>query len=118
MSRIFYVLSVFAAMFFAAVVVSCDKDAEKLLETVKNEIGELKVEYDDQNRVAKIVWLDKSDDAFKKTTFNYDDDLIKLKNEKISYDEYIMTDKYTVLEDRTILNDFVKNNHKKIVIEH
>ena len=86
MSRKFFVLSVIVAMILAAGVVSCEKDAEKLLETVKNENGESKVEYDEQNRIAKVVWYDKKDEDFKKSTFAYSDELIKVKIEKISND--------------------------------
>jgi len=82
--------------------VSCEKDAEKLFEVVKNENGESKVEFDDQNRIAKIVWYDKKDDVFKKTTFKYGDD-IRLKIEAISHDEYLMIGEYTKLDDKIIL---------------
>ena len=112
MSRKFFVLSVITAMFFSAVVVSCEKDAEKLLETVKNENGESKVEYDEQNRIAKVVWYDKNDEVFKKSTFAYSDELIKVKMEKISYDEYLMTGEYTKLDNTVILA-----GAKKIMVE-
>ena len=112
MSRKFFVLSVITAMFFAAVIVSCDKDTEKLLETVKNENGESKVEYDEQNRIAKIVWYDKNDDVFKKSTFAYSEELIKMKIEKISYDEFLMTGEYTKLDKVTL------SGAKKITVEY
>ena len=113
MSRKFFVLSMITALFFAAVVVSCEKDTEKLLETVKNENGESKVEYDEQNRIAKVVWYDKNDEVFKKSTFTYSDELIKVKIEKISYDEYQMTGTYTKLDNKIILA-----GAKKITVEY
>ena len=112
MNRKFFVLSVIIAMFFAAVVVSCEKDVEKLLETVKNENGESKVEYDEQNRIAKVVWYDKTDEVFKKSTFTYSEELIKVKIEKISEDEYQKTGEFNKLDDKIILS-----GAKKITME-
>ena len=113
MSRNFFVLSVITAMFFATVVVSCEKDAEKLLETVKNENGESKVEYDEHNRIAKVVWFDKNDEVFKKSTFTYSDELIKVKIEKISYEEYLKTGEFVKLDNNVILA-----GAKKITVEY
>ena len=113
MSRKFFVISVIAAMFLVAVVASCEKEAERLLEVVKNENGEHKVEYDDQNRIAKLLWYDKKDGVFKKTTFSYSDDLIKLKIENISNEEYVATGSYTTLDGNIILK-----GAKKIVVEY
>ena len=113
MSRNFFVLSVITAMFFATVVVSCEKDTEKLLETVKNENGESKVEYDEQNRIAKVVWFDKNDEVFKKSTFAYSDELIKVKIEKISYEEYLKTGEFVKLDNNVILA-----GAKKITVEY
>jgi hypothetical protein len=113
MSRKFFVLSVITAIFFAVVVVSCEKEAEKFFETTKNENGEHKVEYDDQNRIAKLLWYDKKDDVFKKSTFSYGDNSITMKIEGISNDEFLSTGKYTKFDDKIIIK-----TDKKIVVEY
>jgi CRISPR/Cas system CSM-associated protein Csm3 (group 7 of RAMP superfamily) len=113
MSRKFFVLSVITAVFFTVVLVSCEKEAEKLLETAKNENGEHKVEYDDQNRITKLLWYDKKDDVFKKTTLSYGDRSITMKIEDVGYDEFLTTGEYTKLDDKVIIK-----TDKKIEVEY
>ena len=115
MNRKFLVSSVIAAMIFAAGVVSCEKDAEKLLEIVKNENDERKVEYDEQNRIAKMVWYDKNNEVFKKYSFTYSDEFIRVKIEEISYEEYLMTGKYTKLDN--IDNKIILSGVKKVYLD-
>ena len=92
--------------------VGCDKDMENLLEIVKNENGYTKAVYDEQNRITKIFWYDKDSDVYKKTSFTYSDDVIRLKVEKVSHDEYLAIGEYTVLDD-----NIIKFGGKKIVME-
>jgi lipopolysaccharide export LptBFGC system permease protein LptF len=113
MSRIFYVLSVITVIFFAVVVVSCEKEAEKLFETAKNENGEHKVEYDDQNRITKLLWYDKKDDVFKKSSFAYSENAITMKIENISHDEFLTIGEYKKLDDKIVIK-----TDKKIVVEY
>jgi len=110
MDRKFFVLSVIVAIFFVAV--SCEKEAEKFIEVSKNENGEHKVEYDDQNRITKLLWHDKKDDVFKKISFTYSDDMIRFKVENCSYEEYIATGSYTKLE-----RNLIFQGSKKLVID-
>ena len=112
MSRRFFVISVITAMFFAAVVSSCDKDMENLLEIVKNENGETKAVFDEQNRITKVLYFDKKDDVFKKTTFTYGDGSITVKIEESSYDEYLAIGEFRILDDKIILK-----TDKKIIVE-
>jgi len=110
MGRKIFVFSVIVAMFFVAV--SCEKEAEKFIEVAKNENGEHKVEYDDQNRITKMLWHDKKDDVFKKITFTYSEDVIRFKTENISHEEYIATGSYTKLD-----RNLTFQGAKKIIVD-
>ena len=72
MNRRFFVMSVMTAILCAAVFVSCNKDMEKLVETINADTNS-KIEYDNQNRVTKLLWYDNETDVFKKATFTYED---------------------------------------------
>ena len=72
MNRRFFVMSVMTAILYAGVFVSCNKDVEKLVETINADTNS-KIEYDNQNRLSKLLWYDNETDVFKKASFTYED---------------------------------------------